>query len=62
MDSVCIGTKARRFYVNGVDMNSLATVESEVELRAICDFKSVDSQIGAHEEPYCLKSIECDVK
>lgn len=36
-------------------MNILATVESKVELRAICDFKSFDGQIGAHEEPYGLK-------
>lgn len=35
-------------------MNVLATVESEVELRAVCDFKSLHSQIGAHEEPYSL--------
>lgn len=46
--------------MNRVDMNILATVESEVELRAVCDFKTLDSQIGAHEEPYSLKSLEWD--
>lgn len=40
--------------MNGFYVNTPAVVKSEIELRAILDFKSLHSQVGAHEEPYGL--------
>lgn len=35
-------------------MNIPAVIKLEVELRAVLDSKPLDSQVGAHEEPYGL--------
>ena len=35
-------------------MNIPAVIKPEVKLRAVLDSKPLDSQVGAHEEPYGL--------
>ena len=35
-------------------MNIPAVIKLEVELMAVLDSKPLDSQVGAHEEPYGL--------
>lgn len=56
MDPISVGTQGWSCNVNGFYMDILAFVESEVELRAILDSLSLDSQVRAHEEPYGLNS------
>jgi hypothetical protein len=36
-------------------MDVLTTIEAEMKLGAVLNFKSLDSQIGAHEESYGLQ-------
>lgn len=54
MDPIGVGTQGRSGYVKGFYTHILAAIESEVELGAIFDSKSLHSQIRAHEEPYGL--------
>ena len=54
VDPISIGTQDRSRYVNGFDMDILAAIESKVELGTILNFKSLHSQVGAHEKPYSL--------
>lgn len=51
MNPICVGAKRRRVYYYCIYQYIPAAVESEMKLRTIPNFQSMDSHIGAHEEP-----------
>jgi hypothetical protein len=55
VNSISVGTSSRRFYVEQLYMDVLTTIEAEMKLGAVLNFKSLDYQIGAHEESYGLQ-------
>lgn len=54
MNPIRVWTLRRRLDGERFNEDIATAIESEMELRAVLDFKSLNCQVGAHEEPYGL--------
>jgi hypothetical protein len=54
VNSIGVGTLSRRIYVEQLNLDILTSIKPEMKLGAVLNFKSLDCQIGTHEEFYGL--------